>query len=282
MMFAQLKVNNNGNVSIALSSPVTAADLSTSYNSGYNYDTNYCFGIHVDKRGTKSFNIGISGRALPQGSYSRSFGVQGIAAGGVSGYLYGVLGSLSTTSSNGSGVFGTILHDTGVMVNGRYAGYFDGATYVNGTLTASTVVVPSDVRLQENISFVNENTNDATTLRNLLGLNVVKYSDKELTTVDSDTATIAFTPNQETNAAHYGLVAKELKEVYPELVKEGQDGYLTINYIELVPLLIQSIKGLKSELDELKGVVKASDSNETSSGSSYIITDAQGRIIRKK
>ena len=91
MMFAQLKINSNGNVSISLSSPVTAANLSTSYNSGYNYDTNYSFGIHTDKRSTKSFNIGISGRSLAQSNNSRSFGVQGIVAGGCSGYLYGVL-----------------------------------------------------------------------------------------------------------------------------------------------------------------------------------------------
>ena len=287
MMFAQLKISSNGNVSISLSSPVTAANLSTSYNSGYNYDTNYSFGIHTDKRSTKSFNIGISGRSLAQSNNSRSFGVQGIVAGGCSGYLYGVLGSLSTTSSNGAGIFGTILHDTGVEVKGRYAGYFDGATCVNGTLTASTLVISSDMRLQENITFVSEESKNATTLQNLLGLNVIKYSDREMASVDTDTVTVVLPSNQEKASTHYGLVAKELQDAYPELVKEGQDGYLNINYIELVPLLIQSIQELKSELDEVKGTVKAKLSDGASAGaatrkSQYVgIVDALGRMARK-
>lgn len=198
-----------------------------------------------------------------------------------------MLGSLSTTSSNGAGIFGTILNDTGVQVDGRYAGYFDGATYVNGTLTTSTLVISSDTRLQENITFVNEESKNATTLQNLLGLNVIKYSDREMASVDTDTVTVVLPSNQEKASTHYGLVAKELQDAYPELVKEGQDGYLNINYIELVPLLIQSIQELKSELDEVKGTVKAKLSDGASADaatrkSQYVgIVDALGRMARK-
>ena len=34
---------------------------------------------------------------------------------------------------------------------------------------------------------------------------------------------------------------------------EGQDGYLAVNYTELVPILIRSIQELKAELDEVRG-----------------------------
>ena len=51
---------------------------------------------------------------------------------------------------------------------------------------------------------------------------------------------------------HYGLSAQELQSIYPDLVSEGQDGYLCINYIELVPILIQSIQELKQELDAVR------------------------------
>ena len=37
------------------------------------------------------------------------------------------------------------------------------------------------------------------------------------------------------------------------MVIEGQDGYLGVNYIELVPILIRSIQELKAELDEVRG-----------------------------
>jgi len=52
--------------------------------------------------------------------------------------------------------------------------------------------------------------------------------------------------------SHYGLSAQELQTVYPDLVTEGQDGYLAVNNVELIPILIQSIQDLKRELDELR------------------------------
>ncbi len=51
----------------------------------------------------------------------------------------------------------------------------------------------------------------------------------------------------------YGLNPKQLKEVYPELVYEDEDGNISINYVEMVPLLVQSINELSQELAELKG-----------------------------
>ena len=44
-----------------------------------------------------------------------------------------------------------------------------------------------------------------------------------------------------------------MKAVYPELVYEDDNGNVSINYVEMVPLLVQSIKELKNELAELKG-----------------------------
>ena len=49
---------------------------------------------------------------------------------------------------------------------------------------------------------------------------------------------------------HFGVSAQELQQLFPNLVEEGQDGYLAVNYIELVPVLIHSIQELKQELDE--------------------------------
>ena len=53
-----------------------------------------------------------------------------------------------------------------------------------------------------------------------------------------------------------GVIAQEVKEIIPEVVSEVpdfEDGtYLTVDYSKLVPVLIESIKELKEELDELK------------------------------
>jgi hypothetical protein len=55
---------------------------------------------------------------------------------------------------------------------------------------------------------------------------------------------------------HYGIIAQHLERIYPNLVNEViLDDIVTIktvNYLELIPLLICQIKLLKNELDVLK------------------------------
>ena len=50
-----------------------------------------------------------------------------------------------------------------------------------------------------------------------------------------------------------GVIAQEILEVLPEVVTTRDNGYLAVNYEKLVPLLIEAIKELKAEVEELKG-----------------------------
>jgi hypothetical protein len=68
-----------------------------------------------------------------------------------------------------------------------------------------------------------------------------------------------------TNKREVGFIAQEVQEVMPEIVslapfdtinhtnqsKSGEN-YLTIQYEKIVPLLVESIKELKKEIEELK------------------------------
>ena len=49
-----------------------------------------------------------------------------------------------------------------------------------------------------------------------------------------------------------GVVAQEVQKIHPEIVEERKNGYLGVDYKRLVPLLIQGIKELKQEVEELK------------------------------
>ena len=49
-----------------------------------------------------------------------------------------------------------------------------------------------------------------------------------------------------------GVIAQEVQKVVPEIVVERKNGYLGVDYKRLVPLLIESVKELKEEVEELK------------------------------
>jgi len=67
-----------------------------------------------------------------------------------------------------------------------------------------------------------------------------------------------------------GLIAQEVQKVAPELVQKGSDGYLSVDYARLTPVLIEAVKEqqeeitrkdrqiseIRTELDELKAMVK--------------------------
>ena len=49
-----------------------------------------------------------------------------------------------------------------------------------------------------------------------------------------------------------GVVAQEVQKILPEVVTKRKNGYLGVDYKRIVPLLIESIKELKQEVEELK------------------------------
>ena len=49
-----------------------------------------------------------------------------------------------------------------------------------------------------------------------------------------------------------GIIAQEVQKVLPEIVGKRDDGTLGVKYEQIVPLLIESIKELKSEIESLK------------------------------
>lgn len=59
-------------------------------------------------------------------------------------------------------------------------------------------------------------------------------------------------PQTKLSTIRYGLDTEQLKDVYPELVYEDQKGNVSINYIEMIPLLVQAVNEVKAENEALK------------------------------
>ena len=49
-----------------------------------------------------------------------------------------------------------------------------------------------------------------------------------------------------------GVIAQDVEQVLPEITTTRDDGYMAVNYEKLVPLLIEAIKELTTEVEELK------------------------------
>ena len=243
---AQFKVNSNGSALVG----------STSY-SFYTNTPAIKMEVHSPLTGTTD-NIGFQSAAYMTGtSYSKlTIGVLGCAGNGYNGRNMGVMGYLSG-SKNGAGIYGTIYSNLNINIPGTYAGYFYGDTKVTGTVYAGNVVNTSDIRLKENIESVSEKEGEVSFLDKIMSVDVLEYNLKDRTSElfsdskDMDEKVSKFVAKEKAKR-HFGISAQELQQLFPNLVEEGQDGYLAVNYIELVPVLIRSIQELKQELDETK------------------------------
>lgn len=280
---AQLKVGYNSNVVVGdSSSSVTKFSVFSSANSSNSVlisgndmtllqikrSGDASFGndaVEIDNTTNSSHSVygvySISTNTSTSGS-AGSVGLYGKGNGLMSGRNIGVLGSINY-SYNGAGIYGT----TGSYANtldGKYAGYFDGNVKVTGTVNGM-VISSSDARLKENIQTLEDTYTEGSSLDKLEMLTPIAYNYKHINNKryplsEGESEVIVDEPNQVMKKTHFGLLAQELQEVFPDLVYENDNGYLSINYTELIPVLIQSIKELKNELDIIKSSTEANRS----------------------
>ena len=60
-----------------------------------------------------------------------------------------------------------------------------------------------------------------------------------------------------TNRRHYGVLAQDVEGVFPELVENNLDGYKTVNYQELVPLMLAKMHHMQEQIDRLTTQIQA-------------------------
>jgi hypothetical protein len=121
--------------------------------------------------------------------------------------------------------------------NIKSAGYFAhyGELHVKGDIAGFSTALSSDRRLKKDIVDIEEDE-----IEDMDKLHPVTYSWKD----------------DKANKKHYGFIAQDVQKIYPHLTETKIMGeYLTINYNELIPVMVKQIQNLKKELEDVKKVL---------------------------
>ena len=140
---------------------------------------------------------------------------------------------VSSTISSSADVRAPIFYDS---ANTSY--YFDGGNTGDSIRVAGDIVAYfSDERLKD----IQGNIPDA--------LNKVKQLNGFYYTANEKAQEYGYEADKKV-----GLSAQEVESVLPEIIKEAPigDGYKTVDYAKVVPLLVEAIKDLSKELEEVK------------------------------
>ena len=274
-MNAQINVDANGHVGIGTNlgyynSPLSVggvgdAEAEVSILTGNRYGlysnnqsptSSWTYGVYGQSLVTTRKHIGVYGIAYNSTPLStgRTYGIVGFAGNATSGWNSAVFGGLGG-SQNGGAIVGSVLNPWGLehAMPGRYAGYFEGPVRSTDAMTATAFTVVSDARCKTNVQTLGE----ARSLRGLLELSPVEYTmtaepvtdPNVLDTLAQPMAACVKAVDEERH--RFGLIAQDVQKIYPELVYEDANGYLSIDYIGLIPLLIQSVQQLNAELKTL-------------------------------
>ena len=114
---------------------------------------------------------------------------------------------------------------------------FDGWTYDAGSKT---------VTIYDNLRVIND-INSTSDIRLKDNIKVIENSLDTISKIDG----VDFTWKN-SNKESIGVIAQNVESTLPQLISYGSDGFKSVNYNGLVGLLIESVKELKKEIDDLK------------------------------
>ena len=156
----------------------------------------------------------------------------------------GSISDLKTLQVKGNVKMGSGLHVSGDT-------FMDGSLTVSGSVLGSGPYVDvSDRLFKQNIKKIE--SEDA--LHKILQLDAVSYDldFAKMLSIDKFNFTDV-TP--ESQRRQLGFIAQDVERVIPEIVYEDEEGWKGLHYSRLAPILVESIKQISSEIDDLKMTV---------------------------
>jgi trimeric autotransporter adhesin len=108
---------------------------------------------------------------------------------------------------------------------------------INGALTMTAVLTPSDIRLKKEIEPLKSSLEK---VMNLKGVSYIWKADEN--------------QGRGFNAdRNIGLIAQDVENIIPEVVHTDVNGFKALSYDKLVPVLVEAIKEQQDVIKELKG-----------------------------
>ena len=187
-------------------------------------------------------NRGVYGYAY--GDYANNnYGVYGYAQSSTSKNNYGVYGyAKQNGTSNAYGVYGTVAYSSTTSSNALFAGY---GVYSDGKAGGTTAwSSSSDARLKKDVQTLTGALDKVLKLR---GVSFYWKNREELAAlkgVPADSLVYGYDSQK-----HIGVIAQELEKEYPELVNTDGDGFKSVEYSTLVPILIEAMKEQQAIID---------------------------------
>jgi len=220
----RMVIDNTGNVGIGTAAPVRKLHIQNNA-TGVNFSV-----LLRNSSITAGDGSGIGFLSEPNGNWAKA----GIYYERTTNFGVGKLHLLvDDQSDNGTVTLSesrlTILPNGNVGIGNVTPGY---KLHVNGRIKTTGINESSDERLKTNVLQISG------ALDKVLQLRGVTYNWR----VEE------FPSMGLSDGVQYGLIAQELEAVIPELVHTDTEGFKSIEYSHLVPLLIESIKALNSEL----------------------------------
>jgi hypothetical protein len=248
---AQLKVLNNGYVGAGTLSPISnfqvgnqisKLSIGSCYSAAIGYGNSY-IGFNLSRTSSGTWT------AETDGANNGGAAIFGDIGGSLLFTRVAIVnGSQNQTGIPDAQIAGNVtmkICPTGQIVMGGITPLSSYKLTVYGSAYASGGSwVASDVRYKQNIKPIDD------ALNKVLKLNGKSYKYKTNEFKEKDFST----------KLTLGFIAQELKEILPEAVDQDKDGYFSINYDEVIPLLVEAIKEQHKIVQQLNEKVKTFES----------------------
>jgi trimeric autotransporter adhesin len=210
---------DQGNVGIGVNVPLFKLDVSER--------------IMLRQNGTSTGGVNSAGLWLYQTTPASTRAFIGMEDDNNVGFFGSTWGLTMNVVTGNVGIGGCTAPQYKLHVIGDIAS--SGTVRTTNALVTGAITACSDIRYKKNVAPLQN------ALQNVLKIQGVTYNWK----------TKEFPDKNFNDQRQIGVIAQELEKIYPELVMTDKDGYKSVDYSKITPVLIEAIKDQQKEINTL-------------------------------